>query len=355
MSVVIQALTKRFGAAFALDHVSLDIAQGSFAALLGPSGSGKTTLLRIVAGLDNADSGLLTIDGRDAALLPPRERRIGFVFQNYALFRHMTVAENIAFGLTVRHGATRPSKASIAARVDELLGMMQLDGLGRRFPKQLSGGQQQRVALARALAIEPSVLLLDEPFGALDAKVRADLRLWLRDLHDRLGLTTLFVTHDQEEALHLADRVAVLHQGRIEQAGAPETVYDRPATPFVAEFLGTANRFEVVVRNGQAILADTGQSLPLDPAILAGQPDGPALVYARPHDLDITSDSTGIAAAIVAISVIGPRRDLDMVRIESKNGGQIQVALTRDAMAQGNYHRGQRVMLRLRHAFVYPQ
>ncbi|HLJ65377.1 MAG TPA: ATP-binding cassette domain-containing protein, partial [Stellaceae bacterium] len=216
MGIAISKLSKRFGATQVLDAITLDVARGELLALLGPSGSGKTTLLRIIAGLESPEAGGLTISGKDALALPPRARGIGLVFQHYALFRHMTIAENIAFGLRVRARRHRPPRHEIEARVSELMALVQLEGLGHRFPTQISGGQRQRVALARALAVEPNVLLLDEPFGALDAKVRVELRHWLRDLHDRLGLTTVFVTHDQEEALELADRVAILNGGRIE-------------------------------------------------------------------------------------------------------------------------------------------
>jgi sulfate transport system ATP-binding protein len=240
MSLVIESVAKKFDRFPALKGVSLTAPKGAFVALLGPSGSGKTTLLRILGGLEFADVGHVTFDGLDWLALPARERRAGFVFQQYALFRHMTVAGNIAFGLNVRPHKTRPPRAEIARRVDELLSLVQLEGLGGRYPSQLSGGQRQRVALARALAIEPRMLLLDEPFGALDAKVRKDLRAWLRALHDRLGLTTIFVTHDQEEALELADLVAVLNEGKIEQIGAPKDLRGAPATPFVADFLGNA-------------------------------------------------------------------------------------------------------------------
>jgi sulfate transport system ATP-binding protein len=238
MTLSIQKIRKRFGTFAALDDVSFDVPDGTFLALLGPSGSGKTTLLRILGGLEQADLGHVAFAGLDWLMLPARERRAGFVFQHYALFKHMTVAKNIAFGLDVRPARQRPSRAEIARRVDELLALVQLEGLGGRYPSQLSGGQRQRVALARALAIEPRMLLLDEPFGALDAKVRKELRVWLRGLHDRLGLTTVFVTHDQEEAFALGDRVAVMNKGRIEQLAAPADLIARPATPFVAEFLG---------------------------------------------------------------------------------------------------------------------
>jgi sulfate transport system ATP-binding protein len=238
MSLKIERVTKRFGAVAAVRTVSLEVQPGEFMALLGPSGSGKTTLLRIVGGLELPEEGKLDFAGQDLTHVPARERRAGFVFQHYALFRHMTVAQNIAFGLDVRPRAKRPPRREIADRVQALLKRMQLGDLGKRYPSQLSGGQRQRVALARALAIEPRILLLDEPFGALDAKVRKDLRQWLRALHDELKLTTIMVTHDQEEALALADRVAIMNEGRIEQVGPPTEVIGKPATPFVRDFLG---------------------------------------------------------------------------------------------------------------------
>jgi sulfate/thiosulfate transport system ATP-binding protein len=237
MSLVVDSVAKRFERYPALNGVSLSAPKGSFLALLGPSGSGKTTLLRILGGLEFADLGQVRFEGQDWLSIPARERRAGFVFQQYALFRHMTIEKNIAFGLEVRPRRTRPPRAEIKRRVEELLALVQLEGISERYPSQLSGGQRQRVALARALAIEPRLLLLDEPFGALDAKVRNDLREWLRALHDRLGLTTVFVTHDQEEALALADLVAVVHDGRVEQIGSPEALRTQPATPFVAAFL----------------------------------------------------------------------------------------------------------------------
>ncbi|HEY2835912.1 MAG TPA: sulfate ABC transporter ATP-binding protein [Rhizomicrobium sp.] len=237
MSLVIDSLSKRFGTFAALNGASLTAPQGAFVALLGPSGSGKTTLLRILGGLEAADSGSIRFADMNWLDMPARERKAGFVFQHYALFRHMSVAKNIAFGLEVRPRAKRPSRVEIKARVEELLSMMQLDDLGGRFPSQLSGGQRQRVALARALAIEPRMLLLDEPFGALDAKVRKELRLWLRHIHDKAGVTTIFVTHDQEEAFAVADLVAVMNQGHIEQMGTPQDVRRDPRTKFVSEFL----------------------------------------------------------------------------------------------------------------------
>jgi sulfate/thiosulfate transport system ATP-binding protein len=238
MSIEVRNLTRRYGELAVCDNLSLEVPDGDLVALLGPSGSGKTTLLRIIAGLEVPDAGSVLFDGEDATRTPVRDRNVGFVFQHYALFGHMTVAENIAFGLRVRPRATRPSGRAIAAKVADLLGLVQLEGLADRHPHQLSGGQRQRVALARALAVEPRVLLLDEPFGALDARVRKELRRWLRRLHDEMHVTSVFVTHDQDEAMEVADRVVVMHQGRIEQQGAPHEVRDHPATPFVQQFLG---------------------------------------------------------------------------------------------------------------------
>ncbi len=242
MMLELSRLSRCFTDFAALDEVSLSIAPGEFLALLGPSGSGKTTLLRILAGLDYPDDGAVQKDGRDFLAAQARERNVGLVFQHYALFRHLTVRENVAFGLRVRPRRTRPPRAEIRDRVERLLTRVQLEALGDRYPSQLSGGQRQRVALARALAVEPDLLLLDEPFGALDAQVRVTLRRWLRELHEELRLTTVFVTHDQEEALELADRIAVMNQGRIEQVGSPEAIYQQPATPFVCEFIGKVNR-----------------------------------------------------------------------------------------------------------------
>lgn len=293
VAITVAGLSHTFGNFAALDNVSLDVRPGELLALLGPSGSGKTTLLRAIAGLAQPDSGVISFQGDNAQGLSLRDRRVGFVFQQYALFRHMTVADNIGFGLRVRPRATRPSRATIAARVEELLALVQLDGLGGRFPDQLSGGQRQRVALARALAIEPQVLLLDEPFGALDAKVRKELRQWLRGLHKETGLTTIFVTHDQEEAMELADRVVIMREGRIEQIGTPAEIYDAPATPFVCDFLGHAFRFEVDVRGGSARVLGRDVAAPIA--------DGPALAYVRSHDVAVEAQgSGGVEARLLA-------------------------------------------------------
>ncbi|MBQ0959781.1 sulfate ABC transporter ATP-binding protein [Ideonella sp. 4Y11] len=261
MSIEVKNLVKHYGPLAVCNHLNLTIPSGELVALLGPSGSGKTTLLRMIAGLEQPDSGQVLFHGEDATFSDVRERHVGFVFQHYALFGHMTIFENIAFGLRVRPKATRPSDGAIRAKVSELLKLVQLDWLADRYPHQLSGGQRQRVALARALAVEPKVLLLDEPFGALDAKVRKELRRWLRRLHDEVHVTSVFVTHDQEEAMEVADRIVVMNEGRIEQVGSPDEVYDHPATPFVLKFLGDVNLF-----HGRA------------------QDD---VSYVRPHELDI--------------------------------------------------------------------
>lgn len=283
MSIKIEHLRKRFGTFSAVDDVTLDIREGELLALLGPSGSGKTTLLRVIAGLEQADGGRVLFDGEDATSLSVQARRAGFVFQHYALFRHLTVEENIAFGLRVRRGKQRVADAVIRARVAELLSLVQLDGLGGRYPAQLSGGQRQRVALARALAIQPQVLLLDEPFGALDAKVRQELRQWLRRLHDEIGMTTVFVTHDQEEAFEVSDEVVVMNKGRIEQLGTPRDVFEHPANPFVMDFLGHVNVFSGRVQNGKAHWGGVEVAYPAYPHGESRE----AAVYVRPHELDI--------------------------------------------------------------------
>ncbi len=307
MSLNVENVAKAFGRFPALGGVSLNAAQGEFLALLGPSGSGKTTLLRILAGLEQPDSGAVSFEGEDFLALSARERRVGMVFQHYALFRHMTVAQNIAFGLKVRPRAQRPKKAQIEARVQDLLRLVQLEGLGKRYPAQLSGGQRQRVALARALAIEPRVLLLDEPFGALDAKVRRELRKWLRHVHDETGITTVFVTHDQEEALDLADRVAILKDGKLVQVGAPQEVYDAPASPFVFDFLGEAVRLAGTVKAGKLSLAGWEAAAPAD------APEGPVDVFFRPHEIVLEPEGgEGIPAVVTTFAPRGASLHLEV-------------------------------------------
>jgi sulfate transport system ATP-binding protein len=300
MPLEIKSISKAFGRYPALKDVSLTAVDGEFLALLGPSGSGKTTLLRILAGLETPDIGEVRFGGEDFLSLPVRRRGVGMVFQHYALFRHMTVEQNIAFGLTVRPRASRPSREAIAERVRELLDLMQLEGLGKRYPSQLSGGQRQRVALARALAIEPRMLLLDEPFGALDAQVRRELRRWLRQVHDKAGVTTVFVTHDQEEALDLADRVAVLKDGQLVQIGEPAKVYENPANGFVFDFLGAACGLPGVVEDGRLTVADWTTAAPAD------APRGKVEVFFRPNEVAFApADGEGMAATVVVAGVRG--------------------------------------------------
>ena len=313
LNVTIENLTKAFEDTAALHGVSLAIEGGELIALLGPSGSGKTTLLRIIAGLDFPTAGRILFGNEDALGKTVQERNVGFVFQHYALFRHMTVLENIAFGLRVRPRAARPDEAAIRRRVADLLDLVQLGGLDKRYPVQLSGGQQQRVALARALAVDPRVLLLDEPFGALDAKVRKDLRRWLRDLHDRTGHTTVFVTHDQEEALELADRVAILNAGRLEQIGTADDVHDRPASPFVMSFVGDTSSLAIEVRDGQLTFAGQPFSAKVD-----GSADGAARLYLRPDDVLLTDPDRGELTGVVTQT----RRTATGRRVQLKLGAQ---------------------------------
>ena len=302
----IRGVEKSFGRFPALKGVSLQAHDKEFLALLGPSGSGKTTLLRVLAGLEKPDAGEVRFAGEDFLALPVRRRRVGMVFQHYALFRHMTVAQNIAFGLTVRPRRDRPGRSEIADRVAALLKLVQLEDLGKRFPSQLSGGQRQRVALARALAIEPRMLLLDEPFGALDAQVRRELRRWLRDLHDAAGVTTVFVTHDQEEALDLADRVAIMKDGELIQVGAPNEVYENPADPFVYDFLGAACRLPGTVTDGRLAVADWETKAP------KGAPQGPVDVYFRPDEVSFApADGAGLAGEVRAVAQRGPDTRVD--------------------------------------------
>jgi sulfate transport system ATP-binding protein len=313
MSIEVRNIEKRFGTFTALGGVDLTFPSGELVALLGPSGCGKTTLLRVIAGLETPDSGSVLFHGEDASDQDVRERQVGFVFQHYALFRHMTVFENVAFGLRVRPRATRPSNEAIREKVMSLLGLVQLDWLADRYPHQLSGGQRQRIALARALAVEPKVLLLDEPFGALDAKVRKELRRWLRRLHDELHITSIFVTHDQEEALEVADRVVLMNKGKVEQVGTPEEVYERPASPFVYGFLGTVNVFHGRASEGQVDLGPVAIDAPEHSDVK----DTPAIAYARPHEIDVERFSPGldgIPALLSRILVVGPTAKLELER-----------------------------------------
>ncbi len=312
MSIEIRHLVKRYGSLAVCNDLSLDIPAGELVALLGPSGSGKTTLLRMIAGLEKPDAGTILFHGEDTTNTSVRDRNVGFVFQHYALFGHMTIAENVAFGLRVRPRATRPSDRDIRAKVAQLLKLVQLDWLADRHPHQLSGGQRQRVALARALAVEPKVLLLDEPFGALDAKVRKELRRWLRRLHDEMHVTSVFVTHDQEEAMEVADRVVVMHEGRIVQQGAPDEVYDRPATPFVLQFLGDVNLFR------HPAPADGGQA-PVD--------------YVRPHEIDVVSapEADTWSVTLGQTLTVGPNTRIEFKRDD--DGSFVDVELTRDEYA----------------------
>jgi sulfate transport system ATP-binding protein len=338
IAIGIHALSKRFNQFTALDAIELQVAPGELLALLGPSGSGKTTLLRIIAGLEHADGGQVLFGSEDATRMSVQSRRAGFVFQHYALFRHMSVYENIAFGLRVRRGRARLAEAQIRDRVHELLALVQLHGLEKRYPTQLSGGQRQRVALARALAIEPQVLLLDEPFGALDAQVRRDLRRWLRELHERTGLTTIFVTHDQEEALELADRVAILNRGRIEQLDSPAAIYDQPASPFVYSFVGAVNRLAGDLQQGRVQVA--GNSLPL-PDSGAAPACGPVDLYIRPEDLLPAAE--GWPATVLAAQRSGARLRM-RARLEP---GEQEVELELSAAAT-TFQVGQRLALAVR-------
>ena len=326
MRIDVVGVSKQFQEFRAVNDLNLTVESGELVALLGPSGSGKTTLLRLIAGLESPDAGAILFDGVDTTSHSLKDRRVGFVFQHYALFRHLTVFENVAFGLRVLPRRTRPSERAIRRRVQDLLDLVQLGMVGGRYPTQLSGGQRQRVALARALAVEPRVLLLDEPFGALDAKVRKELRRWLRRLHDELHVTSLFVTHDQEEALDLADRVVIMNGGAIEQVGRPEDVYDRPATAFVCNFLGDVNLFHARVTDGTAYVGPIAVPVSQD-----GRPSpGAAALFVRPHDFEIrgTRDRAGqFTARVVHINSAGPTVKVELV---AEWGDAIRAELPRD-------------------------
>ncbi len=360
MSIEIRNIHKQFGDFTALNDVSLDIESGELVALLGPSGCGKTTLLRIIAGLETADTGSIAFGGEDTTHVHVRERQVGFVFQHYALFRHMTVFENVAFGLRVRPRATRPSNAEISRKVHELLGLVQLDWLADRYPSQLSGGQRQRIALARALAVEPKVLLLDEPFGALDAKVRKELRRWLRRLHDELHVTSIFVTHDQEEALEVSDRVVLMDKGNIEQIGSPQDVWDHPASPFVYGFLGDVNLFHGRAHEGEMLIGTDHHAVRLQTPEHGDAQDAKAFAYVRPHDLDVARYSPGHQGGIVArltrAMVVGPVARLELQAQEGQGFGKdaiIEAQLSAAQFRQEAFREGEWLVLTPRKARVF--
>ncbi|MDG4574597.1 MAG: sulfate ABC transporter ATP-binding protein [Defluviicoccus sp.] len=348
MNIEIKDIQKRFGDFVALHRINLAIRQGELLALLGPSGSGKTTLLRIIAGLEQPTSGAILFGGDDLVGQSLRERKIGFVFQHYALFRHMTVFENVAFGLRVKRRRERPGEAEIGKRVRRLLDLVQLGPFGGRYPSQLSGGQRQRVALARALAIGPRVLMLDEPFGALDAKVRKELRRWLRGLHDEMGLTSVFVTHDQEEALELADRVVIMNGGRIEQIGSPESVYEQPASAFAYEFLGNVNRFECTISNGEAVFPGGTISVSEDVVHNGGE----AIAYVRPHDIEVFS-GPAIAALPATVRYISAAGPLAKVEVAAADDRLIEIELARPVLRALALKVGSLVHIRARKARVF--
>lgn len=344
MSIEVQNIRKQFGSFTALDDISLNFEAGKLVALLGPSGCGKTTLLRIIAGLEQADSGTVTLEGEVASDTHVRERQVGFEFQHYALFKHMSVFDNVAFGMRMKPRARRASKQEIKAKVGELLELVQLDWLADRFPSQLSGGQRQRIALARALAVEPRVLLLDEPFGALDAKVRKELRRWLRKLHDELHITSIFVTHDQEEALEVADKVVLMNQGRVEQVGTPEEVYNSPATPFVYSFLGSVNLFHGRVEDNSVRVGV--DAVPHDDSSFAHGAE--VFAFARPHELEIVTDpasTVGVAAKVIRVLSFGVSSRVELDGINGASAQHFEVELTQEQVRALALSPGQLVRL----------
>ena len=347
MSVQAFGIRKKFGAFTALDGVDLSVQSGKLVALLGPSGSGKTTLLRIIAGLEEADpgSGKILFHGEDVTATPAGQRKVGFVFQHYALFRHMTVFENIAFGLKVRSRRERPKAREITDRVKKLISLVQLEGMESRFPSQLSGGQRQRVALARALAVEPKVLLLDEPFGALDAKVRKDLRRWLRRFHEEIHLTTIFVTHDQEEALEIADEVVIMNHAKVEQVGSPQEVYDRPATPFVYSFLGNVN-----------VLKGSGLQPPDSAHGRSAALENNGKLYVRPHDIELAPHDPSLpntAAIVRFIHAAGPQARITLEQVHNRE--PIDVEIARSELTALNLQVNDIVQIRLRQAHAFEE
>jgi len=358
MSIEIRNIHKQFGDFHALRDVSLDINSGELVALLGPSGCGKTTLLRIIAGLETADTGTIAFSGEDTTHVHVRERQVGFVFQHYALFRHMTVFENVAFGLRMKPRNQRPTDSVIQQKVHDLLNLVQLDWLADRYPSQLSGGQRQRIALARALAVEPKVLLLDEPFGALDAKVRKELRRWLRRLHDDLHVTSIFVTHDQEEALEVADRVVLMNSGRVEQIGSPQEVWDHPASPFVYGFLGDVNLFHGRAHEGEMLIGGDN-AVSLDSPEHQHVQDRKAFAYVRPHDIEVKryqTGDTGIKAKLTRAIVVGPVARLEFEPVDHHDFAKdtvIEAQLSSHLFAEQQYKEGETLVLTPRKARIF--
>jgi sulfate transport system ATP-binding protein len=345
MSIEVRNINKTFGGYQVLKDVSLKVQPGELVALLGPSGCGKTTLLRIIAGLDEPDegSGAILFHEDDVSTLDAGKRQVGFVFQHYSLFRHMNIFENVAFGLKARPRKDRPSKKEIHDKVFELLKLVQLERVSSFYPSQLSGGQRQRVALVRALAVEPKILLLDEPFGALDAKVRKELRRWLRRLHDQMHVTSLFVTHDQEEALEVADKVAVMNEGVIEQIGTPQEVYDHPANPFVYNFLGSVNLFHGRLQAGSVHIEEG-----------ADRDVGSVVAYVRPHDIEISrtcDEHFTIAARIVHVSAAGPIARIQLLRLDTAE--PVEAELTRDQYRREGYADGEQVYIRVSNPHIF--
>src|SRR5580698_11446038 len=350
MSIALRSVAKQFGEFAAVENIDLDVPTGTLMALLGPSGCGKTTLLRLIAGLEIPDEGQVLFDGQDATLWSVGERKVGFVFQNYALFRHLTVFENVAFGLRVKERRERPAAAAIRSKVESLLELVQLGWAGDRYPAQLSGGQRQRVALARALAVDPDVLLLDEPFGALDSQVRHELRRWLRRLHDELHFTSIFVTHDQQEAIEVADTIVVLNRGRIEQVGVPGEVYDVPTSAFVHRFLGQVNELPVRLSDGRAYVG------PIDispaAAVNTGAVNNVALI--RPHEIEVGPEAAGWPATVTAVRVIGPVVRLDLCVQGQPANEPLEAEISRERYEGERFAVGQKVGLRFRRWQVYP-
>lgn len=356
MSIEIRNVSKHFGDFHALKDINLHIDSGELIALLGPSGCGKTTLLRIIAGLESADQGSILFSGEDTTDVHVRDRQVGFVFQHYALFRHMTVFENVAFGLRMKPRSIRPTEAQIKQKVHDLLKLVQLDWLADRYPSQLSGGQRQRIALARALAVEPKVLLLDEPFGALDAKVRKELRRWLRRLHDELHVTSIFVTHDQEEALEVADRVVLMNKGVVEQSGSPQDVWDHPASPFVYGFLGDVNLFHGRAHEGLLHL----DGVAIDTPEHAGAQNAQAFAYVRPHDLQVeryTPGASGIVAVLERAIVVGPIARLELLPVDtdvpSGHDPLIEAQMAAERFRELGFEEGERLVVSPKKAKVF--